>query len=167
MKRTLAFVFALICSTAVTAAADTKLKANLLGREEVPPLFTAGKGTFTATIVDGADLINWQINFSQTTGNITQAHLHFGQAGVNGGIMVFLCTNLGNGPVGTQTCPSAGGSISGSLSPADIVGPTSQGMTVGNFFALTKALRQGTSYVNVHSDLFPGGEIRGQIKVTP
>jgi hypothetical protein len=46
-------------------------------------------------------------------GDVLPTHIHLGQHGVNGGISVFLCTNLGNGPAGTPTCP--GGEIRGQI----------------------------------------------------
>ncbi|MFD1827627.1 MULTISPECIES: hypothetical protein [Mumia] len=40
---------------------------------------------------------------------------------------MFLCTNLGNGPAGTQTCPQEG-TVTGTIVAADVVGPASQGI---------------------------------------
>ena len=150
-----------------SAEAVTKFKTSPVAREEVPAIHSLGAGTFNATLNDANTQLDWQLTFDKLAGNVTQAHIHFAQAGVNGGIMVFLCTNLGNGPVGTQTCPSAGGTISGDLTAADVVGPTAQGMAVGNFSPVVRALKQGVTYVNVHSDKYPGGEIRGQLKIVP
>lgn len=50
-----------------------------------------------------------------------QSHIHFGQRSVNGAIVVFLCTNLGNCPVGTQGCPAAPATISGSIDKDDVL----------------------------------------------
>jgi glucose-1-phosphate thymidylyltransferase len=52
---------------------------------------------------------------------VLQAHIHFGQPGVNGGIVTLLCTNLGNGPAGTPLCP-ASGTVTGTISAATVVG---------------------------------------------
>lgn len=94
-----------------------------------------------------------------------QAHIHFGQRGVNGGIAVFLCPNLGNGPAGTQACPGPdAGSVSGTFTGADIVGPSAQGLAQDELAELLRAIDQGVTYANVHSTKFPGGEIRGQIR---
>jgi hypothetical protein len=49
-------------------------------------------------------LLSWELEYPPGLG-VTQAHIHFGPGRVNGGIMVFLCSNLGNGPEGTQPCP--------------------------------------------------------------
>ena len=78
--------------------------------------------------------------------------------------MVFLCSNLGNGPAGTQACPADGGTISGTITPADVgPGGAAQGLEQGNFGELVSALRSGAMYVNVHTADRPGGEIRGQL----
>jgi CHRD domain len=77
--------------------------------------------------------------------------------------MVFLCSNLGNGPAGTQACPAAPAEITGTIHPADIIGPTGQGVSAGEFDEFLEAIESGTAYVNVHSSKYPGGEIRAQL----
>ena len=82
---------------------------------------------------------------------------------MNGGISVFLCSNLGNGPAGTQACPPAPATISGTITPADVIGPAEQGIDPMEFDELVGAIRAGVAYANVHSTTFPTGEIRGQL----
>ena len=36
-------------------------------------------------------------------------------------------------------------------------------VAAGRFDELVRAIRSGTTYVNVHSSLYPGGEIRAQL----
>jgi hypothetical protein len=81
----------------------------------------------------------------------------------SGGIIVFVCSNLGNGPAGTPACPAAPATTSGTIRPADIIGPADRGLMAGQFAALVAAIRAKTAYANVHSTTFPGGEIRGQL----
>lgn len=83
--------------------------------------------------------------------------------------MVFYCTNLGNGPVGTQLCPgTTSGSVSGRITAADVIGgAAAQGVAAGEFAEVLRAIREGAVYVNVHTTLFPGGEIRGQLTPGP
>jgi hypothetical protein len=77
---------------------------------------------------------------------------------------VFLCSNLGNGPPGTQACPPNGGTISGTIRPADIgAGAASQGIAAGEFDEFLAAIKVGATYVNVHSVDRPAGEIRAQL----
>ena len=64
--------------------------------------------------------IEWELSYADLEGAVQQAHIHFGQKGVNGRISVFLCTNLGNGPAGTQPCPAPPATISGTIVAADV-----------------------------------------------
>jgi len=79
------------------------------------------------------------------------------------GFSVFLCSNLGNGPAGTPKCPQSG-QVTGTITAAQVIGPEGQGISPGEFGELLRAIRAGVAYVNVHSDNFPAGEIRGQLR---
>lgn len=138
-------------------------KATLTGYEEVPAISTNGTGTFTLTIDLNDSGFNYELNFSGTTGTVTQSHTHIAQKGVNGGIMIFFCSNLGNGPAGTQACPTSG-TVTGRITAADVIGgAAAQGVSPGEFAKVLAAIKAGSAYVNVHSTTFPGGEIRGQL----
>ena len=158
-------VVGVAATTAVALAGDRgKLRTSLSGYEEVPAVSTTGGGDFRAAIDRHSDSIQYRLSYSRIEGTTQQSHIHFGQEGVNGGISVFLCSNLGNGPAGTQPCPQSG-TVSGTITPADVVGPGgAQGLAAGEFDELVRALRAGVTYVNVHSSSSPGGEIRGQIE---
>jgi hypothetical protein len=162
---TIAFVLVFTASAAV-AQGPVSLAANLRGFDEVPAVSSFGNGTFEATLSDDLTELTYELTYSGLSGTVTQAHIHLAQPNVNGGIMVFLCSNLGNGPAGTPECPEEG-SVSRTVSAADIIaGANAQGVPAGNFFRFQRALRQNMGYANVHSDRFPGGEIRGQVQVT-
>ena len=140
-------------------------KASLQSFQEVPAVSSAAFGKFKATHDSAAASINWELSYEGISP--TQSHIHFAQKGVNGGIMVFLCTNLGNGPAGTQPCPAGPGpvKIMGSFTGANMVNSAAgQGIPAGAFDKLLQALRGSIAYVNVHTTTFPGGEIRGQVK---
>ena len=139
--------------------------ATLSPFNEVPALSTPASGKFSATISDDETSVSWELSYADLQGSVTQAHIHLGQRNVNGGVSVFLCTNLGNGPVGTQPCPPAPATISGTFTAADVIGPGSQGIAAGEFEELLRAIRAGRTYANVHTTLFPGGEARGQLSV--
>jgi hypothetical protein len=80
--------------------------------------------------------------------------------------MIWLCGTATNpGPAGTPACPSPGGSVQGTVSAANVVGPAGQGVAAGEWERALHALRSGVSYVNVHSNKYPGGEIRGQVNL--
>ncbi|HEU5159407.1 MAG TPA: CHRD domain-containing protein [Streptosporangiaceae bacterium] len=137
---------------------------QLSGYEETPlAVSTTGTGRFRAQINEGKQQIRYTLSYSGLEGTVTQAHIHFGSESQTGGISVFLCSNLGNGPEGTQACPAAPGTVSGTVTPANVIGPSAQGIAAGEFAELLRALRAGATYVNVHSTLYPVGEIRGQI----
>lgn len=151
------------------AAQSGTLAANLTGYEEVPAISSRASGTFTGTLSEDETSIDYTLSWNQKlTSDVTQAHLHFAQAGVNGGIVVFLCTNLGNGPIGTQACPVGAGEVSGSFDAMDMSGSaSSKGIDAGQFGKLVRALKAGALYANVHTTGFVGGEIRGQVGFTP
>ena len=78
--------------------------------------------------------------------------------------MVFICTNLGNGPEGTPACPVSG-TVTRTITPAEVIGgANAQGIAAGDFAAVVAALQKKSTYCNVHSDTYPGGEIRTQLK---
>ena len=152
-------------STAAIAHDRAKFQADLNGYEETPSVSTQGVGTFRAQINRNADEIRYSLTYGgQFNGTVTQAHVHLGQEGVAGGISVWLCTTpaITAAPAGTQQCPQQG-TITGTIKPADVVGPAGQGIAPGEFAELVQAMRAGVTYANVHSSTQTGGEIRGQI----
>ena len=157
-----------IGSVAVASGDDGEGRNNfretLSGYQEDPlALSTTGTGNFQARISPSDDQITYTLEYSALEGTVLQAHIHLGGRHQSGGISVFLCSNLGNGPAGTQACPAAPATIEGVLVAADVIGPAGQGITAGQFDELVRAIRSGTTYVNVHSTLYPGGEIRAQL----
>lgn len=142
-----------------------KLRAKLVGAEEVPLVSTPASGDFEARI-DSDGSVSYKLSYEGLQGgNTLFAHIHLGQTNVNGGIMVFLC---GGGTKPTP-CPNQSGTVEGRIEPADITGPTgtgvpAQGISPGDFAEFVGALRNGTAYVNVHTVVSPGGEIRGQVE---
>jgi hypothetical protein len=75
--------------------------------------------------------------------------------------MIFLC-----GGGGQPACPAAtAGTVTGTITPTNVTGPTLQGITPGDLAAALRAIAGGEGYANIHTARFPGGEIRGQVKV--
>lgn len=159
-------IVALASAAPVEAQGGTAV-ARLRAFEEVPALSTPGGGFFTATINEDGSEMNWELRYFNLEGSVTQAHLHFAQRGVNGGIVVFLCSNLGNGPFGTQVCPTDNGTVTGTIRAVDVTGAPAQGIAQGELFSVLRGIRAGVVYANVHTNLFPAGEIRGQLQFTP
>jgi len=161
-------VGSLVCAAAslsasLPAAAQT-VHASLESYQEVPAVSSAASGSFRAKIDKQAGTIQWELAYSDLEGSALQAHIHFGQHSVNGGISVFLCTNLGNGSAGTPPCPATSASLNGVIVASSIIGPGDRGLSAGEFDELVAAMRRGITYVNVHSSASPTGEIRGQIR---
>jgi hypothetical protein len=159
-------------SAALVAANFASIREFLTGYEEVPAVSTAGNGRFSARINKEVPEIEWELTYSDLEGAVQQSHIHVAQAGVNGGISVFLCTNLGNGPAGTQPCPAPPATISGTIVAADVSpnipatqAARNQGLNTGEIEELINAMHAGATYVNIHSSTWPGGEIRSQIDV--
>lgn len=173
MKRVAVVLSLLAVATASAIALPQGFKAIkefLTGYEEVPSVSTTGNGRFNARISNDESEIQWELSYSDLEGAVQQAHIHIGNVGVNGGISVFLCTNLGNGPAGTQPCPAPPATISGTIVAADVspnipatLAARNQGLNTGEIDELIAAMRAGATYVNVHSTIWPGGEIRSQI----
>jgi hypothetical protein len=166
IKFALAVVSATVLGVGAVAWANSGrgIDENLSGFEEVPALSTPGVGEFHASINREGTEIRYELSFGGLETAATQAHIHFENETNTGPIVVFLCSNLGNGPAGTQACPAAGGTITGTIRAADVgAGAVAQGLAAGEMQEFVRALRAGSTYVNVHSVGRPGGEIRAQI----
>jgi hypothetical protein len=151
-------------SYAIAGGGSKEFKGRqLTGYEENPDISTVATGSFKAKLSDDGTTLNYELSYSGLEGTVQQAHVHFGKRAINGGISFFLCTNLGNGPAGTPTCPQSG-TVSDSIVAADVVGPAGQGIEAGNLAEILAAMRAGHAYANVHSSKWPGGEIRAQLK---
>ena len=150
------------------ASADT-VGTELNGYEETPlTLDTPATGEFKAKIRSGGTIIDYELSYRDTESAVTQAHIHFGRPAIGGGIVLFLCTNLGNAPASVpkpQECPAAPATITGTLMAADVIAVPGQGISSGaaGLAEVLRAIRAGAAYANVHTTVRTGGEIRGQI----
>jgi hypothetical protein len=161
-----------VASTLVVAAIATgdsgsrniSAHGGLVGYNETPlTISTTGGGSFHAKIANDGESFSWTLSYEALEGSVLQSHIHFGAPAITGGVSIFLCSNLGNGPAGTQACPASPATISGTARAADVIGPTGQGIEPGAFDEIVAAMRSGFAYANVHSSKWPGGEIRGQL----
>jgi hypothetical protein len=128
------------------------LSVDLGPAEEVPATTSNGGGRFTATISDDGTEITYEVSYQNLTGPVTAAHIHFGPPGVAGPIIIPLA--IGSSP------------FSGTFNGTDFVAPADP-TAPQTWPAVLNAIRAGVTYANVHTDAFPGGEIRGQLLFRP
>lgn len=165
-----ALAVAAVVATAI-ATNGRNVRGNLHGYQEVPAVSTPATGSFTAQLTQGGDAISYTLTYSGLEEDATQAHIHFGQRSVNGGISVWLCGNpSATPPIVTpppgfdEPCPLRAGTVTGTFDADDVVGPANQGIAAGELAELVRAIRQGVAYANVHSKKYPSGEIRAQLR---
>ena len=137
----------------------SEFSTHLTGFEEVPAILSGASGAFTARVSSGGNTLQYELNYANLASTATAAHIHFAQRGVSGPIIVFLC-----GGNGTGNCPERAGTVRGTISSEDIRAIPEQGLEAGDFEGFLRILRAGAAYVNVHSERYPNGEIRGQIR---
>lgn len=153
---------ALLLLLAAGAASAQTHRGRLTGAAENPPNNSSGAGSATVVYDAGAQTLSITSNFSGLTGNTTAAHIH-------------CCTDApANVGVATRTPSFAGfplGVTSGAQSEVlDLTRASSfnasyitanGGTPASAAAALTAGLAAGRAYFNIHTNVFPGGEIRG------
>ena len=157
----------LMLTVAPALAQGGTVFTRLRGFEEVPAVANPNGGQFEAVINEDGTAMEYTLTYNVPEGVVTQAHLHFAQRGVNGAILIFLCSNLGNGPAGTQSCPEHAGTITGTITAANVLASAAQSAAAGDLPSALRQIRAGVMYANVHTDLLPGGSIRGQLAFNP
>lgn len=146
-----------VAAPVVVGDSDQEFRASLNGYLEVPSISTTARGSFAAEVKGST--IRYRLTFRDLGSDSLFAHIHFARPDVNGGVAAFLCGG-GDKP----KCPVRGGTVSGVIDAADVVGPVDRGIAAGEFAELVRAMRNGATYVNVHSTIYGPGEIRGNIR---
>ncbi|MCI0573596.1 MAG: CHRD domain-containing protein [Myxococcaceae bacterium] len=128
---------------AVACGAANQAETSLTGANEVPPVTTAGTGTATAKLEGNALSVNG--SFSGLQSDLfaiagSPAHVHEADAGTSGPVVFPLNVDAGT--------DKRSGSFSGTKTLTD---------------AERQAYLDGHMYVNVHSTMNQGGEVRGQL----
>lgn len=175
---TISLVLLSICSVSMRAQDrddrnDTRFFTRLSTFHEVPPKANGASGTFEAQLCDDGTALCWTFTWNNLTGPPLFAHIHFGLPGANYPVMTFFCGGPNGNPdiPAKAPCPqTTSGSITGKTTASDIIalntaGSADQALNLHDFEAFLNALRNGAGYANMHTVRFPGGEIRGQIKV--
>jgi len=149
-------------------AGDHEFQAALSGAQEVVldeeenlvpgGTDTDGTGKVDARFDKAFTKLRVNLRVKDLTGSFTAAHFHCGRPGQNGPVAFGM---VGPGPLEFD-----GRRIRGTLTNLDYTGADCievVGRPVNNLVSLAFAMRDGLIYANVHTDIFPAGEIRGQM----
>jgi len=168
MLRNLVLVAFLTVASA--SAAPIYYVANLTGPAESPPNASPGTGFALVSIDTVTHLMTVNANFSGLLGTTTASHIHSptavpgtGTAGVATTTPTFAGFPLGV-TAGTYSA-TLDMTLASSYNPAFVT--ANGGTTAGAEAALALGLANGSAYFNIHSSVFPGGEIRGFLLVAP
>ena len=150
MKKPLLIVVILVAMLTVVGVAyadDLKFGAELSGAQEVDPVTTDGVGE--AKFESDGTSVHFELKWDDLNASAFAAHIHCAVAGENGPVGVTLFTGEGGaeGEVKSSFVAPDAGNGCGWDDLADVLG----------------AMATGGAYVNVHTELHPGGEIRGQV----
>ena len=150
----------MLAGLAIADPHGRNFKASLDSYHETSlSLSTSGTGSFQARLNHDGDQLTYELQYSGLEGgNVLFAHVHLGQIGTTGGVMFFLC-----GGGGRPACPNPPATVTGTVTASDVIGPSGQGVAPGEFQEAIEAMRDGAAYANVHTTVYPSGEIRGQI----
>ncbi len=139
---------------------NRNFRAHLTGAEEVadPPVETRAQGQAIFQLSKDGSELSYKLIVANIE-NVLMAHIHLAPAGVNGPVVVWLYP--ADGPPG-QLIPgrSDGVLAQGVITADDLVGP----LAGADLADLLDAMGESNAYVNVHTEQFPSGEIRGQIR---
>jgi hypothetical protein len=153
-----------VAGASATEAATLVFTADLAGPNEVPPVMTTGTGVATVTFDDVTNILTVQAAFAELTGATTAAHIHCcSPPGRNAGVATAVPSFPGF-PLGVTSgsySQSFNLALASSFNPAFV---TANGGTVDTArAAFVTGLQGGLTYFNIHTNRFPGGEVRGQL----
>lgn len=156
---TLALTVAALGAGAAPAAAQTfTLTATLTGAGETPApgINTGAFGTAVVTVDMAARTVTYRVDVFNMPSGVTASHIHVGPAGTAGPVIVNFAP-----PVNA----SNDFSYSGTVPEAQFLLRPDQGIRSGE--DALQAILGNNSYVNVHSSVNAGGEVRGQLTLKP
>lgn len=162
--------FAALCFFAIQAQAQTQVfTAFLSGPDENPPNASPGTGFATLTLDLTAHTFHLVVNFSGLLGTVTASHIHApitmpgGTAGVATQVPTF--SGFPSGVTSGSYDMTFDMTLDSTWNPAFIT--ANGGTAAGAEAAFVNAVQNGTSYLNIHSSMFGGGEIRGFLVPEP
>ncbi len=151
------FLLVVLLATVGTAAANDNFVAHLAGRNEVPAVDTTAQGEAIFHLSEDGTELHYKLIVANIE-NVLMAHIHMAPLGENGSVVAWLYPD---GPP-PQLIPGRfdGVLAEGVITADDLVGPLA-GASLND---LIDEIMAGNTYVNVHTEQNPGGEIRGQIR---
>jgi hypothetical protein len=136
---------------------DANFTAHLSGDAEVPSNDSKATGQAIFRLNEEEDILFYKLIVANIE-NVRMAHIHLAPAGSNDSVVVWLYPS---GPPPQLIEGRFQGVLAeGTITEEDLTGPLREAL----FEDLIEAIRAGSTYVNVHTNQYPGGEIRGQIK---
>jgi len=130
-----------------------RFRAELSGDEEVPAVATEMSGKFRIEFAEDYSSATFRMDVRDGV-RVTQSHLHCGEEGVNGPVIVFL------GGFHDRGWDIDGRWLDGVTVTDENIVNTACGSTLRD---IAQAIEEGRIYVNVHTVAVPSGEIRGQL----
>jgi hypothetical protein len=165
-----AVVSVILVAAAQLSAATITYTTSLSGANESPPNASPGTGFALVTIDTTLNTLFVDVSFSGLLGTTTASHIHcctslpgVGNAGVSTQTPTFL--NLPLGVTAGSFTQTLDMTLASSWNPAFIT--AEGGTTAGAEAALIAGLAADEAYLNIHSTVDPGGEIRGYLVPTP
>ncbi len=152
----------------VAKADQLAFVTTLTGAQEVPPNASPGIGSALVTVDTVTSMLTINVSFSGLLSPTVASHIHCCvPPGVNAGVATAVPTFPGF-PLGVMTgtyLQTFDLTLASTYNPAFI---TANGGTVaGAQAAFITGLVNGQTYLNIHTSMFPGGEIRGQLQAVP
>jgi hypothetical protein len=132
---------------------------------------TSSAGTFTATLDTVTNDFKYSVQYSGLSSNVTLGHIHgpfnLGQTtGNSAGVILNFDPTAANTPLSSSATFVKGGTQGTATGEVTLSSAVNISTTV-NGDSLKKLLLAGKTYANIHTQLNGGGEVRGQITVTP
>jgi hypothetical protein len=142
------------------AQEDPSFSATLSGKDEVPPTESNSTGTAKFQVNqnnDNESQVSYWVNITGIK-EVNEAHIHNGTTGENGDIVATLSN--GKSATGDDRPPKIG--FAGNITKDELQGPLKN----KEISDLVSLMSDGNAYVNVHTDKYPDGAIRGQVTST-
>jgi len=171
MKKTLNLLVLVVAIAALSGVAKADQLAfitTLTGTQEVPPNASPGIGSALVTVDTGTHMMTVNVSFAGLLSPTVASHIHCcTPPGANAMVATAVPTFPGF-PLGVTSgtyLQTFDLTVASTYNPAFIA--AHGGTVAGAEAAFIAGLQGGLTYLNIHTSLFPGGEIRGQLQAVP